>query len=144
MRNLKRKRRCARKFLGLYFFDYPPDLSIPLSPVAASNCAAECALAVQAIDTGFVVLRDQSRASGPMRIPTAKSENAANHADALIGPPATSNATPVPQALNAHENEPTCAQFSGPTECAGMSNGRVVFRIVDGLVDWKREGTLLH
>lgn len=24
--------------------------------------------------------------------------------------------------LNAHENEPTCAQFNGPTECAGMSN----------------------
>ena len=106
MRNLKRKRRCARKFLGLYFFDYPPDLSIPLSPVAASNCAAECALAVQAIDTGFVVLRDQSRASGPMRIPTAKSENAANHADALIGPPATSNATPVPQAPSADVAKP--------------------------------------
>ena len=41
--------------------------------------------------------------------------------------------------LNAHENEPTCAQFGGPTECAGKSNGRVVFRVVNGLVDWKRE-----
>src|SRR3974377_1495686 len=41
--------------------------------------------------------------------------------------------------LNAHENEPTCAQFGGPTECADMSNGRVVFRVVNGLVDWKRE-----
>ena len=48
------------------------------------------------------------------------------------------------EGLNAHENEPTWAQFSGPTECAGMSNGRVMFGVVDGLVDWKREGRLLH
>jgi hypothetical protein len=41
--------------------------------------------------------------------------------------------------LNAHENEPTFAQFSGPTECAGLSNVRVLFRVVDRLVDWKRE-----
>ena len=45
----------------------------------------------------------------------------------------------APHDLNAHENEPTCAQFGGPTECAGKSNGRVVFRVVNGLVDWKRE-----
>ena len=61
---------------------------------------------VQAIDAGFVVLRDQSSASGPIKIPTAKSENAANHADALIGPPAMSNATPVPQAPSADIAKP--------------------------------------
>ena len=61
---------------------------------------------VQAVDAGFAVLRDQSNASGPMRIPTAKSENAANHADALIGPPATSSATPVPQAPSADVAKP--------------------------------------
>jgi hypothetical protein len=44
-----------------------------------------------------------------------------------------------PKSLNAHENEPTFAQFSGPTECAGLSNVRVLFRVVDRLVDWKRE-----
>jgi hypothetical protein len=26
-----------------------------------------------------------------------------------------------PLNLDAHENEPTCAQFSGATECAGMT-----------------------
>src|SRR6516165_7470340 len=61
---------------------------------------------VQAVDAGFAVLRDQSSTSGPIRIPTAKSENAGNHADALIGPPATSSATPVPQAPSADVAKP--------------------------------------
>src|SRR5207237_8099008 len=63
-----------------------------------------------------VMVLDQYSATGPSRIPAARTENAAIQADGLSGPPAASSATPIAHAPNADRPKPTveCVAIVAP------------------------------
>src|SRR5215468_7836589 len=66
--------------------------------------------------------RDHHNASGPSRLLTPRTANAANQAVELAGPPAASSATPTAHAPAAERPKPTveCSAMVAP-RCAGTA-----------------------
>jgi hypothetical protein len=64
----------------------------------------------------LALTHDHHSASGPSKMAAASNENAASHPEALLGPPAKSKATPVPQAPSDDSPNPTveCSAIVAP------------------------------